>query len=43
MKDAPKPRMPAMEMDKTMDHGTAVAAFETSSEICTLVSNPAMR
>ena len=36
--DAPKPRTPAMEMEQTMDHGTAITAFEASSEICTLES-----
>ena len=38
-KDAPKPRMLGMAVDKTMAHGTAVAAFEASSEICTAASN----
>ena len=39
MKDTPKPRMPEIAVDKTMAHGTAVAAFEASSEICTAESN----
>jgi hypothetical protein len=39
MKDAPKPRTPGMAVDKTMAHGTAVAALEASSEICTGESN----
>lgn len=32
--------MPAMAMALTMAHGTAVAAFEASSEMCTLASKP---
>ena len=39
IKDGPKPRTPGMAVDKTMAHGTAVAAFEASSEICTGESN----
>jgi hypothetical protein len=37
--DAPKPSMPAMEAEQTMVHGTAIAAFEASSEICTVESH----
>jgi hypothetical protein len=32
--------MPAMAMALTMAHGTAIAAFEASSEMCTLASKP---
>jgi hypothetical protein len=38
----PKPDMPAMEVAQTMAHGTAVAAFDASSEICTVESNEPM-
>jgi hypothetical protein len=31
-----------MQMDKTMPHGTAVAAFDASSEICTAESKEPM-
>jgi hypothetical protein len=37
--DAPKPSMPAMKAEQTMVHGTAIAAFEASSEICTVESH----
>jgi hypothetical protein len=42
MNDVPKPRIPEMRIAETIAHGTAVAAFEASSEICTLESNEPM-
>jgi len=37
-----QPRMPAIPMALTMAHGTAVAAFDDSSLICTLESKEPM-
>lgn len=37
--DVPHPKIPAMPIAPTMAHGTAVAAFEASSLMCTLESN----
>jgi phospholipase C len=42
MKDLPRPRIPAIKTAETIAHGTAVAAFEDSSEICTLESSEAI-
>jgi hypothetical protein len=38
--DVPQPKTPAMPIAVTIAQGTAVAALEASSEICTLQSNP---
>ncbi len=35
----PVPNMAATQMDQMMAHGTAVTAFDASSEICTAESN----
>jgi hypothetical protein len=41
--DVPQPRTPPIPMAQTMAHGTAVAAFEASSEIWTVESNEPAR
>jgi hypothetical protein len=41
-KGIPKPNMAAIQTDQTMPRGTAVAAFDASSEICTAESNEPM-